>query len=237
MAKAALVAEKLVKVFDTGRERLTVLRGVDLVVEAGAKIAIVGASGVGKTTFLHLLGTLDRPTSGRVLHFGQDVFALPEHELSRFRNQNLGFIFQFHHLLPEFNALENVMLPALIAGWSPSQARARAEEVLTQVGLGHRLTHQMGELSGGERQRVAIARAVVLRPPVILADEPTGNLDARTAQEVVELLLQVNESCATTLVVVTHNPELAARMDRVFGLMDGRLIELSRDEPWPWSSK
>ncbi len=237
MVKAALVAENLVKVFDTGRERLTVLRGINLVVEAGAKIAIVGASGVGKTTFLHLLGTLDRPTSGRVLHFGKDVFALPEAELSRFRNQNLGFIFQFHHLLPEFNALENVMLPALIAGWPLSKAKDRAKEVLAQVGLAHRLEHQMGELSGGERQRVAIARAVVLRPPVILADEPTGNLDARTANEVVDLLLQVNESCATTLVLVTHNPELAARMDRVFGLMDGRLIELSRDEPWPWSNK
>lgn len=237
MAKVAIAAEDLVKVYGSGGQRVEVLRRVRLTIAAGERVAIVGASGVGKTTLLHILGTLDRPTSGRVLHFGQDVFALSEAALSRFRNQNLGFVFQFHHLLPEFNALENVMLPGLIAGWSLSRARKAAAEVLEQVGLSHRLEHRMGELSGGERQRVAIARAMVLRPPVILADEPTGNLDVRTAREIASLLLQVNESYATTLVIVTHNPELASQMDRVFGLMDGRIVELSKDEPWPWSNR
>jgi lipoprotein-releasing system ATP-binding protein len=237
MAKVAIAAENLVKVYGSGEQRVEVLRGVNLSILAGERVAIVGASGVGKTTLLHLLGTLDRPTSGRVLHFGQDVFALSEADLSRFRNKNLGFVFQFHHLLPEFNALENVMFPALIAGWSRSEARKAASEVLERVGLSHRLTHRMGELSGGERQRVAIARAIVLRPPVLLADEPTGNLDVRTAEEVVALLLQVNENYGTTLVLVTHNPELAAKMQRVFGLIDGQIVELSKDEPWPWSKR
>jgi len=237
MAKVAISAQGVVKTFGSGEQRVEVLKGVNLSILAGERVAIVGASGVGKTTLLHILGTLDRPTSGKVYHFDQDVFSLPEGALSRFRNQKLGFVFQFHHLLPEFNTLENVMLPALIAGWPVNKAREAAKEVLGRVGLSHRLNHQMGELSGGERQRVAIARALVMNPPVILADEPTGNLDLRTAQEVVDLLLQINKSYATTLVVVTHNPELAAKMNRIFGLVDGKVVELSKDEPWPWSKK
>ena len=237
MAKVAISAQEVIKTFGYGEQRVEVLKGVNLSILAGERVAIVGASGVGKTTLLHILGTLDRPTSGRVYHFGQDVFSLPEGALSRFRNQKLGFVFQFHHLLPEFNTLENVMLPALIAGWPVNKAKEAAKEVLCRVGLSHRLSHQMGELSGGERQRVAIARALIMNPPVILADEPTGNLDLRTAQEVVDLLLQINESYATTLVVVTHNPELAAKMNRIFGLVDGKVVELSKDEPWPWSKK
>ncbi len=234
MANWAISVENLYKTYGRGPSKIEVLKGATFQVAAGERVAIVGASGVGKTTLLHIMGTLDRPTKGKVFHFGEDVFSLADEELSRFRNQKLGFIFQFHHLLPEFNALENVMLPALIAGKSSLEAKQAAEEVLAKVGLSHRLTHRTGELSGGERQRVAIARALVMNPPVILADEPTGNLDVRTAQEIADLLLQINETYATTLVVVTHNPELAARMERVFGLCDGKVIELSKDKPWPW---
>ena len=234
MANWAIAAKDLYKVYGNGPHRVEVLKGASFEVAAGEKVAIVGASGVGKTTLLHLIGTLDRPTKGKVYHFGKDVFSLSDEELSRFRNRHLGFIFQFHHLLPEFNALENAMLPALIAGISPGKAQKTAQEVLARVGLSHRLRHRIGELSGGERQRVAIARALVMNPPVILADEPTGNLDVRTAQEVIDLLLQINETYATTLVVVTHNPEFAARMERIFGIWDGKVIELPKDRPWPW---
>ncbi|OAG28495.1 ABC transporter ATP-binding protein [Thermodesulfatator autotrophicus] len=235
MAKTAIEAKNLIKVYGSGPQRVEVLQGASFKIAAGEKVAIVGASGVGKTTLLHILGTLDRPDQGQVFHFGVDVFSLSDRELSRFRNQKLGFVFQFHHLLPEFNTLENTMLPALIAGKSVKEARKMAEEILERVGLSHRLNHRIGELSGGERQRVAIARALVLNPPVLLADEPTGNLDVKTAQEIVKLFLRINQTYATTLVVVTHNPELATQMDRVFGLSAGKIIELSKDEPWPWN--
>ncbi len=235
MAKPAIEVRGLTKVYGEGAGRVEVLRGVEFVISEGERVAIVGPSGSGKSTLLHILGTLDRPTSGQVRHFGQETFSLSDPELSRFRNQKIGFVFQFHHLLPEFNALENVMLPALIAGYSTPEAQKMATTVLEQVGLGRRLSHRVGELSGGERQRVAIARALVMRPPIILADEPTGNLDVRTAREVANLLLQINRSYATTLVIVTHNPELAAMMERVLGLSDGRVVELSPDKPWPWS--
>ncbi len=237
MGKVALAAKGLVKVFKSGHTQLTVLKGIDLCISAGEKIAIVGASGAGKTTLLHILGTLDRPTSGKVFYFDIDVFSLIEPALARFRNQKLGFIFQFHHLLPEFNTLENVMLPALIAGWTTSRAQEAAAQALKLVGLQHRLTHKMGELSGGERQRVAIARAIALKPPIILADEPTGNLDMRTAQDITRLLLDLNKNHGITLVVVTHNPELATQMDRIFGLVNGSLKELPKDRPWPWSTQ
>ncbi len=237
MAKVAIYAKELVKIYGSGSHRIEVLKGINLSISDRERVAIVGASGVGKTTLLHILGTLDRPTSGKVFHFGEDVFSMPEPNLSRFRNQKLGFIFQFHHLMPEFNALENVMLPALIAGWPFKKAKEAAEKMLISVGLKHRLLHRIGELSGGERQRVAVARALVMRPRVILADEPTGNLDERTAKEVTDLLLEISETYATTLIVVTHNPELASRMHRIFGLVDGKIVELSRDEPWPWSKK
>ncbi len=237
MTKLAIEAKNLTKVYGSGLGRVEVLKGADLEILAGEKVAIVGASGVGKTTLLHIIGTLDRPDSGQVLHFGVDVFSLPDLELSRFRNKKLGFVFQFHHLLPEFNALENTMLPALIEGRPTKEARELAEAILEKVGLSHRLTHRVSELSGGERQRVAIARALVLNPPVLLADEPTGNLDVKTAQGIVDLFLYINQAHATTLVVVTHNPELAAKMDRVFGLSNGKIIELPKDEPWPWTLK
>ncbi len=237
MARWALEAVDLYKAYGEGPRQVEILKGASLKVAVGEKVAIVGASGVGKTTLLHILGTLDRPSAGKVYHFGEDVFSLPERELSRFRNERLGFVFQFHHLLPEFNALENVMLPALIGGKSLAEARARAEEVLKQVGLGARLFHRIGELSGGERQRVAIARALVMNPPVILADEPTGNLDVTTARGVLDLLLHINQTYATTMVIVTHNLEIAVRMDRVLSLSEGQIIELPKDQPWPWVLK
>ncbi len=237
MARPAIEVQDLTKVYGEGPARVEVLRGVNFTIAQGERVAIVGPSGSGKSTLLHILGTLDRPTSGEVRHFGENTFTLSDLELSRFRNQKVGFVFQFHHLLPEFNALENVMLPALIAGHPTLEAQRMATKVLEQVGLARRLTHRVGELSGGERQRVAIARALVMRPPLILADEPTGNLDVRTAREVANLLLQINQSYATTLVIVTHNPELASMMERVLGLSDGRVIELSPDKPWPWGPK
>ncbi len=237
MARWALEAVDLNKAYGEGPRRVEILKGASLKVAVGEKVAIVGASGVGKTTLLHILGTLDRPTAGKVYHFGKDVFSLSERELSRFRNERLGFVFQFHHLLPEFNALENVMLPALIGGRPLAEARARAEEVLKQVGLGARLFHRIGELSGGERQRVAIARALVMNPPVILADEPTGNLDVTTARGVLDLLLHINQTYATTMVIVTHNLEIAVRMDRVLSLSEGQIVELPKDQPWPWALK
>ncbi|WP_022853119.1 ABC transporter ATP-binding protein [Thermodesulfatator atlanticus] len=234
MAKWAIEGVNLCKSYGKGEQRVEVLKGANIAISPGERVAIVGASGVGKTTLLHILGTLDKPEKGKVFHFGQDVFALKDEELSRFRNRKIGFVFQFHHLLPEFNALENVMLPALIAGKSLKEAERAAKEVLAGVGLSHRLSHRTSELSGGERQRVAIARALVLNPPVLLADEPTGNLDVKTADDVVNLLLHINETYATTLVIVTHNPALAAKMQRVFGLSQGKVIELPKDEPWPW---
>ena len=237
MANPVIETRGLRKIFGKGPGQIEVLKGLDLKISAGEKVAIVGPSGAGKSTLLHILGTLDRPTSGEVKIFGEDVFSYSDQELSRFRNRKLGFVFQFHHLLPEFNALENVMLPALIGGLPLPKARQKAQEMLQQMGLASRLEHRVGELSGGERQRVAIARALVLGPEILLADEPTGNLDLRTAQEVADLLLHINQSYATTLVVVTHNPELAAKMERILGLADGKIVELSPDEPWPWSQK
>lgn len=204
---------------------IEVLRGIDLDVQRGEAVSIAGASGVGKSTLIHIMGTLDRPTTGRVLYEGQDVFRLDERGLSRFRNRTIGFVFQFHHLLPELTALENTMMPALISGMSRSQAVTAAREVLSQVGLSHRLRHKPGELSGGEQQRVAIARALVLKPQVLLADEPTGNLDRRTGEGVEDLLLEMQRELCATLVVVTHNPGLAQKMDRRMELVDGRFME------------
>jgi len=200
-----------------------VLKGVDLTFIHGEGAAIVGASGVGKTTLLHILGTLERPTSGKVLFEGRDIFTLNDIELARFRNREIGFVFQFHHLLPEFNALENVMMPCLIAGFSKKEASLRAEEVLVSVGLKERL-HKPGELSGGEQQRVAVARAVVLEPKILLADEPTGNLDTKTGESVFELLQELNQTKKVTLVVVTHNLRLAQKLNRQIQLIDGKAI-------------
>ncbi len=218
-----LRAERIVKRFETGEGTLEILSRIDLSVSEGESIAILGVSGSGKSTLLHILGGLEHATEGRVTWDGVDLYGLEGAELARFRNRNLGFVFQFHHLLPEFSAEENLMLPCLIAGWSRARASDRAREMLAAVGLEGRRTHRPGKLSGGERQRVAIGRALVLSPPVILADEPTGNLDPHTAGAVEDLLLGLNEEAGTALVLVTHNEKLASRLAKKSYLIDGRL--------------
>lgn len=220
--KESIQAQQLFKSFRNGDKKVEVLKGIDLTFFQGERVAIVGASGVGKTTLLHILGTLDRPTEGKVLHGGRDVFTLNERDLAFFRNQEIGFVFQFHHLLPEFNALENTMMPCLIQGMSKKEAVLRAETILTLVGLKDRLSHKPGELSGGEQQRVAVARALVLEPKILLADEPTGNLDSKTGESVFALLQELNRIKNVTLIIVTHNPNLAAQMPRQILLVDGK---------------
>jgi lipoprotein-releasing system ATP-binding protein len=190
------------------------------------RIAIVGESGVGKSTLLHILGILDRPSTGRVIYRGKDLSQLNEDEIAEFRNRELGFIFQFHYLLPDFSALENVMLPALIRGWEWEKARSEAEQLLTAVGLKDRVSHRPGKLSGGEQQRVAVARALILSPSLLLADEPTGDLDPRTGEEIEHLLLQLNEQRGVALVIATHSRQLATRIGRQMELRDGRLFLL-----------
>ena len=226
-APPLLETRGLQKEFTTGDGSISVLRDLGLSVERGERIAIVGQSGVGKSTLLHVLGTLDHPTKGTVLFNGEDVFAKDPEELARFRNRSLGFVFQFHHLLPEFTALENVMMPGLLGGAPSGEMRGAAKEILDEVGMSHRLEHPVGKLSGGERQRVAVARALVLNPPLLLADEPTGNLDPETGERVGNLLLELNRTRSTALVIVTHNAALAARMGRSLVLEDGRLREMA----------
>jgi len=211
----------LCKSYSMGSATVEVLRGIDLEIKAGTTTALIGASGAGKSTLLHILGALDRPSSGSVSYRGEELFRRSEQQLADFRNRSIGFVFQFHHLLPEFTALENVLLPALINRQSRQAAEHQARQLLEQVGLGHRLRHRPGELSGGEQQRVAIARALVLGPELLLADEPTGNLDMKTSEAIHELLAGLQQETGITLVVVTHNERLAAGMGRVVRLVDG----------------
>ena len=208
----------------SGPVELPVLDGIDLDIQTGEMLAIVGASGVGKSTLLHIVGGLDRPTSGKVYYGDIDVFGLDNGQLSRFRNARVGFVFQFHHLLPEFSALENVMMPGLIRRMDREEAADAARRILTDVGLGARVLHRPGELSGGEQQRVAVARALMLKPDVVLADEPTGNLDMHTGESVHDLLLGINKQQGITFVIVTHNDKLAVRADRVLRMAEGKLI-------------
>lgn len=211
--------------FAASGKTIEVLKGIDFTILPGEMLAIEGASGAGKSTLLHILGALDRPTGGKVYFQGMDLFEKTTAELAGFRNRHIGFVFQFHHLLPEFTALENTMMPGLIQRLEVKEARGRAEEILVRLGLGDRLVHKPGELSGGEQQRVAVARALMLRPRLILADEPTGNLDTQTGEEVHNLLIQINQEEKVTIVMVTHNPALAARMKRRVLLVDGKLVE------------
>lgn len=216
--------QRLFKSYGNGTKRVEVLKGLDLTFAQGEKAAIIGASGVGKTTFLHVLGALDRPTSGKVLYGGKDIYTLDAKNLALFRNREIGFVFQFHHLLPEFNALENTMMPCLIRGLPKDESASRAEAILTLVGLKARLSHKPGELSGGEQQRVAVARALVLEPKVLLADEPTGNLDAKTGESVFGLLQEMNRIKGVTVIVVTHNLRLAETLSRQIQLVEGRAL-------------
>ena len=223
-------AEALAKTYAEGKLRTPVFDGLDLKVEAGETVAIVGASGAGKSTLLHLLGGLDTPTSGEVYVSGQKMSSLSDSARGNLRNRALGFVYQFHHLLPEFTALENVMMPVMLGGADAATAAKRARELLEQVGLAHRIEHKPGELSGGERQRAAVARALVNRPACVLGDEPTGNLDEKTAANVFALMLELNRAQRTSLVLVTHDRRLARKLDRVLELHEGKLRELASSD-------
>ena len=230
MAEALVIVENLTKSFQHMGRTLEVLRGIDLNIYAGEILCIVGASGAGKSTLLHCIGTLDLPTTGRIRLAGEELTTLGATRLAAVRNQTIGFVFQFHHLLPEFDALENVMMPGLILGKSKKELARRAAALLEEVGLSHRGTHRPGELSGGEPQRVAIARALLLDPKIVLADEPTGNLDTATSDAVHDLFFQINRAHGTTIVVVTHNPAFAKRMPRVVHMRDGKVVHDERIE-------
>src|SRR5688500_1453979 len=218
-------AVNLTKSFKMAGLELTVLKGINFMIGRGEMLAIVGASGAGKSTLLHILGTLDRPTSGTVLFEGQDLFQLSDQRQAEFRNRSIGFVFQFHHLLPEFTALENVCLPAYIQNRSAGDVDGEARSLLKDVGLEHRLTHKPGELSGGEQQRVAVARALIQQPNLVLADEPTGNLDTHTGDALFNLMRTLNRARGITFVIVTHNEKLSAQADRIIHMEDGQIVQ------------
>lgn len=224
MNKPVLQCSNLHRSFVDGKLTVEVLKNITLSIQKSERVAIVGASGSGKSTLLHLLGGLDKPTSGEVWIDGVNLHTLSESKKGALRNAHLGFVYQFHHLLPEFNALENVAMPLLIAKMSPSAAKIQAAKMLDAVGLSHRVAHRLGELSGGERQRVAIARALVNHPTCVLADEPTGNLDHHTAEQIIQLMLELNQQFSTSFVIVTHDLTLAAQMDRTITMADGTLL-------------
>lgn len=228
MTEVVLEARDVHKSFQQGPVTLEVLRGINVAITAAERLAIVGASGSGKTTLLQILGGLDRPSSGQVLVDGRDIHSLNERERGELRNRALGFVYQFHHLLPEFSALENVAMPLLVRRVPTDEAKERAKEILARVGLGERLSHRPHQLSGGERQRAAVARALVTQPKLVLADEPTGNLDGRNAEQVFELMLELNRERSTSLVIVTHDLRIASRMDRALEIEGGILRERDR---------
>ena len=221
---SVLECRQLGKIFGDGDVALCILEGVDFTINSGERIAIMGASGSGKSTLLHLLGGLDEPSSGEISMAGKLLTSLSPVQLGRLRNKTLGFVYQFHHLLPEFTALENVAMPLLVRGVRPALAKQQAADLLDRVGLSSRLSHKPGEMSGGERQRAAIARALVTRPACVLADEPTGNLDRHNAEQAFELMLELNRELDTSVLVATHDPMIAERMDRVIHLEDGKLV-------------
>ncbi len=226
MTESVLEARDVARQFQQGPVTLEVLKSVNVSILAGERLSIVGASGSGKTTLLQILGGLDKPSSGQVLVEGKDIHALGEKERGDLRNRAIGFVYQFHHLLPEFSALENVAMPLLVRRMNTAEAKDRASEILKRVGLGERLTHRPHQLSGGERQRAAVARALVTQPKLVLADEPTGNLDGRNAESVFELMLELNRERRTSLVIVTHDLRIAARMDRALEIENGSLREV-----------
>ena len=223
MSEPLLEVNDLFKSYGSGDQRVDVLKGISMQIRYGETIALLGASGAGKSTLMHIIGVLDRPTSGSVRYSGKDIFSKSERDLATFRNGSIGFVFQFHHLLPEFTALENVMMPALISGASRSKASAAALSILEEVGLAHRVTHKPGELSGGEQQRVAVARALVMQPDLLLADEPTGNLDMKTSESIHQLFEDLHAKRGLSILVVTHNERLAARTTRQIRLVDGKI--------------
>lgn len=224
-SRPLVLIKDLCRSFKMGKQTVNVLNGINLTLQRREMVSIIGASGAGKSTLLHIMGTLDRPTSGQVLFEGKNMFKASETTLAGFRNRFIGFVFQFHHLLPEFTALENTYLPALMQKIPKDQAREAATHLLTEVGLSHRLHHKPGELSGGEQQRVAVARALIRNPVLVLADEPTGNLDTHTGDELFNLLRRLNETYGTAFVIVTHNEKLSHQTDRLIHLQDGQIID------------
>lgn len=224
-----LEVKNLTKIYYHLQKPLEVLKGINLILKRGEKIAIIGPSGVGKTTLLNIIGTLDKPTSGEIIYFGKNIFNKNENFITQFRREHIGFVFQLHYLMPEFSVVENTILPGLIAGWNFDKCYKRAKELLKMLNLENKFFYKPSQLSGGERQRVAIARALFLNPSLLLADEPTGNLDPKTAKNVIECFLKINKEYNTSIIIATHNIEIAKKMDKIFLLKDGFLIELKNN--------